>query len=1003
MDSLSFLPDEIDRRPTKRQRTASPADSSIHHSTIITHETDARPATETLTDTSMEAKEDAIPADGILSIPGLGLIHPECPKPEAPQFNAQVSNDSGLLDALMQHVDSQSNVQGQQPVQQTKISIQETQPLIEEAQQPLQDTSKSAAPNGDKPAASTASSGTAKDATDRRRLGTNSQLMGAGNVGETEHELDSTPAVAMGLSDLVHGEATRQSNLHAAESLTEGFGGATSTPRTGVDLVQEEEMGVTESTADRQEQSDDLLSVTSQPQRSTQSPAPTPLIEDSRGTITVPEGESVNRREDLERNETIKDGRPVKQAVADDVTMSGGPTGTDFMDEGVEQGENADVNDTNEDRVQAHRTGELERAIPASSPTKDDKGESCISQSTVDVEMIQSQDKEAVQHVDAQMAQSSTDQQMGNSLLSTMVAADSNVSSLCEQLPSIGNIEESENTQSAEHAEWEIDSSPMDSSSDSDTGSDTTSTDDSDEDDVDVDGDYAMLNPEEQARILMQGDGGSDDEGNTRNGAKGGGAHLRTTNEKPEEVVPKPDILVTADMKIEELGNVEAIVENTVLVKAKVSGEYRVLEHNSLLCLQDRSVVGIVSETLGRVQQPLYTIRFTNEESIKEAGLASKNTPVYYVEQHSTFVFTQPLRAVKGSDASNFHDEEVGAEEMEFSDDEAEAEHKRRLKLKRQGRNEDRSDRFGRSRGRGASTNAPARTAMRVNGDTTAEMNYDDIPPMSDDGYTPLARPTNLHEMMGQGEAPLESREPVPSFAERGHNRGRGRGRGRGDRGSRGGRGGRGRGGWDRSSNNQPRDRSGSLSNGQQSSSVPNSEPSSSPRLSSTQGHRQQQQPQTPTFALPPIPPPSQHPYPPMPPPLQTPSFSYQTPIPPQAPTISPQPLSYPLFSPSPISPLPQSHFNFYNYATQHDPQQSPIQSYNRYQPPPPHQQHLYQDNNQQQQQQWQHPFSTGQNQGVQQQQPQMPPPGSHINPAFFEALRQQREGGGGNWQGGRR
>jgi hypothetical protein len=38
------------------------------------------------------------------------------------------------------------------------------------------------------------------------------------------------------------------------------------------------------------------------------------------------------------------------------------------------------------------------------------------------------------------------------------------------------------------------------------------------------------------------------------------------------------------------------------------------------------------------------------------------------------------LRSLKGSDASNVWDEEVGAGEVEFSDDEEEAEYKKRLK-----------------------------------------------------------------------------------------------------------------------------------------------------------------------------------------------------------------------------------------------------------------------------------------------------------------------------------
>lgn len=40
-------------------------------------------------------------------------------------------------------------------------------------------------------------------------------------------------------------------------------------------------------------------------------------------------------------------------------------------------------------------------------------------------------------------------------------------------------------------------------------------------------------------------------------------------------------------------------------------------------------------------------------------------------------MFASHLKTMKGSDASNVHDEEVNEDEIEFSDDEAEAAYKR--------------------------------------------------------------------------------------------------------------------------------------------------------------------------------------------------------------------------------------------------------------------------------------------------------------------------------------
>jgi H/ACA ribonucleoprotein complex non-core subunit NAF1 len=331
-----------------------------------------------------------------------------------------------------------------------------------------------------------------------------------------------------------------------------------------------------------------------------------------------------------------------------------------------------------------------------------------------------------------------------------------------------------------EHPEWEIDSSPIESSSD-DSSSDDSSSDESDE----GDNSYKLLSPEEQARILMAGDGGSDDEGEK---PKGSGGQLRTKNEVPEEVIPKPDVIITSDMKITELGSVETIVDNILLIKAKTSGEYKVLETGSVLCLEDRSVIGVVAETLGRVQQPLYSVLFTNAGEITGAGLAL-GTEVFYSEQHSTYVFTQNLKAYKGSDASNLHDEEVGDEEMEFSDDEKEAEHKRRVKQKRLEKRGGKVQQNGGS-GRGGH---PLQQQQHNPYDASNGISYDDA---DDDGpYKPLSRPAGYADSVGRSEAPQEGgySGERPKFNQ---NRDPFRGRGRGDRGRGRGDRGRGRGGY---------------------------------------------------------------------------------------------------------------------------------------------------------------------------------------------------------------
>jgi len=91
----------------------------------------------------------------------------------------------------------------------------------------------------------------------------------------------------------------------------------------------------------------------------------------------------------------------------------------------------------------------------------------------------------------------------------------------------------------------------------------------------------------------------------------------------------------------------------------------------------------------------------------------------------------------------------------------------------------------------------------------------------------------------------------------------------------------------------------------------------------------------------------------------QQPSFNFQHP--PQQPVIPPQMPGYAPFSPSPISPLPTTPYSFQQQQYGHQPAYNPF-AHNHGGPPSI--------------------------------QTQMPPPGSHINPAFMAALHQHQQQG---------
>ncbi|WVQ75187.1 hypothetical protein IAR50_004797 [Cryptococcus sp. DSM 104548] len=112
------------------------------------------------------------------------------------------------------------------------------------------------------------------------------------------------------------------------------------------------------------------------------------------------------------------------------------------------------------------------------------------------------------------------------------------------------------------------------------------------------------------------------------------------------------------------------------------------LEEGSILCWEDGRVLGTVHETFGPLTSPFYTVRlppppfpYPSPESL------APGSRLFYPLNNSyrSFVNMIALRdpRLKGSDASNLYDEEVGDDEAEWSDDEAEAAAKRAKKNKK--------------------------------------------------------------------------------------------------------------------------------------------------------------------------------------------------------------------------------------------------------------------------------------------------------------------------------
>lgn len=149
-----------------------------------------------------------------------------------------------------------------------------------------------------------------------------------------------------------------------------------------------------------------------------------------------------------------------------------------------------------------------------------------------------------------------------------------------------------------------------------------------------------------------------------------------------EEAPSLPEGYELGDKPIEPLGEITGFVDNNIIIKGHISAEFRVLKENSILCLKDQAL-GPLFEIFGNLKSPIYRIKFNNSpaDSEKYESLKKfKGEQVYYVVPDSEFVFTDSIKVLKGSDASNFNDEEIPEDEQEFSDDEKEMAAKQRKK-----------------------------------------------------------------------------------------------------------------------------------------------------------------------------------------------------------------------------------------------------------------------------------------------------------------------------------
>ncbi|KAI6163896.1 Gar1/Naf1 RNA binding region-domain-containing protein [Pisolithus thermaeus] len=168
-------------------------------------------------------------------------------------------------------------------------------------------------------------------------------------------------------------------------------------------------------------------------------------------------------------------------------------------------------------------------------------------------------------------------------------------------------------------------------------------------------------------------------------GTTGDIGYVQTKNEVVDTDIVIPEVSeVSPEDSLEKVGEVMSIVGNVVIVKGLLADNSktlseRALDAETLLVFDDRKIY----ETFGPTSQPLYQIKF-NQKYPVDTEKIRVSREVFHVPRKSKYVFVEQLKKMRGSDASNIHDEEPAEDELEFSDDEQEAVFKQQRKRRRQ-------------------------------------------------------------------------------------------------------------------------------------------------------------------------------------------------------------------------------------------------------------------------------------------------------------------------------
>ena len=153
----------------------------------------------------------------------------------------------------------------------------------------------------------------------------------------------------------------------------------------------------------------------------------------------------------------------------------------------------------------------------------------------------------------------------------------------------------------------------------------------------------------------------------------------RTKNEVIEDKKNNDiNVEISESDELRAVGEIMSVVASEYTVVVKSYPTSTPLDEGSVLCLDNRKILGKVSELFGPLNNPFYVVNYMQDdaknsldkeipleassETKQDSQAIRQGTSVFVAVQHSSYVTPQSLSAIrnmKGSDASNMWDEEV--------------------------------------------------------------------------------------------------------------------------------------------------------------------------------------------------------------------------------------------------------------------------------------------------------------------------------------------------------